>query len=223
MPYFRRRVGLRPRYRRSYTKYPKKYIRRRSVYRRHYKSTLNKPEIKHYDIVGQGGSLAANPAGWSLFYLTAGIQQGLTAVTRVGNSIRINSVGVDFVVSRNASGNTVQRVRAMLVYMPQTFNSAPDAAEMFDYTNHFTPPRNLDYMKYYRILWDRTIVLDSAVHNARTIKFHRKCFFKARYTANGGSFTSQDMGGLYMVFYSDQASNTPALSEFNQRVCFSDL
>lgn len=216
-----RRGGLR--YRRPVRRALARYKRTvpRPVLR--YKRNLNKPEIKHYDQVGAGGGIGNNPANWSMYYLTAGIIQGTSNVTRVGSSIRINSVGITADITRNASGNTVQRVRCMLVKMSNTFNSAPTASELFQTTSTFLPLRDLDYMTYYRVLMDRIIVLDSAIHNQITLKYNRRQYAKARYTGNGGTFGDQSHGGYYFLIWSDQASNQPTLANLNMRVCFSDL
>ena len=212
---FRRGTGY-SRYRSSRVvarRYPRPY--KRCVHR-------FKPESKFYDATAAGGGIGQNPAGWSRYDLSCPITQGTSSVTRIGAEIVARSIGITFDVTRNASGATAQRFRYMLLCYKESEGSIPTAGEFFQTTNVFFPQRNLEWITAFRVITDRTLTLDSAITNQKTIRIRRRLNFKMKYQDNSGTTGGQTMNQLFFFIWSDQASNPPSLNNFSWRLTFND-
>lgn len=179
-------------------------------------------ETKFYDSTAAGGGIGAYPVAWSRYDLSCGITQGTTASTRLGNEIVTRSFGVSFMLTRNAAGQPVQRVRYMILDYIDSEGTIPTAAEVFQSTGTFLPQRYLPYMTDFKVLADRTIILDSAVSNGRQVRIRRKYRQKMKYTDNSGTTGGQAHHQLFFLIWSDQAANPPAIADMAWRINFTD-
>lgn len=224
---FGRRLPRRNYYKKK--RYNKKYQKKKYNNNRRYKKYASRKfnpyhkEIKYYDQTAVGGGLSAYPTSWSRYDLSCGITQGDNAVSRDGDVIVARNIRITGVITRNAGGSAVQRVRYMLIDYPQSEGTIPTAGEIFQTTGVFRPQRNLNWINQFRILADKMIIIDSAVRNAYTITVNRKLFKRMRYQDNAGTTGSQVTHQLFFVIWSDQGANVPTLSDFAWRLTYSDV
>lgn len=205
-----RRYG-RPKYRaHPYKKYKgKRYVKR------------FKPECKFFDNTSGGGAIGQYPFAWSEYYLS-GILQGTTATRRVGNEAIIKSLGVTFDLNRNASGVSAQRVRWMVVrYVPsEGGNILP--ADMFQSTGEFLPQRSLQWIQDYQIVKAGMVTLDVASRNQKTVIIRTKINKKMKWYAGAGSYADQTSNSLFLLIWSDVATNAPTIQNLSWRLAFTD-
>lgn len=183
---------------------------------------LHKPETKFYDATDTLGSIAPFPTSWIRRDLSCPVIQGITASTRIGNDVVAKSIGFSFGVYRNPSGATVQRVRWMLINYKDSEGSVPTAGELFQTTSLFLPQRNLQWAGQFQVLADRTITLDSALRNQVTVRYRRKLGLRMIYQDNSGTTGGQTKNQLFLVLWSDQASNQPTAQDLSWRLTFND-
>lgn len=183
---------------------------------------LHKPETKYYDATDTLGFISAFPSAWYRRDLSCPIVQGTTASTRIGNDIVAKSIGLSFGIYRNASGASVQRVRWMLVNYKESEGSVPTAGELFQTTGLFLPQRNLQWAGQFQILADRTVTLDSAIRNHTTVRYRRKLGLRMIYQDTSGTTGGQTRNQLFLVLWSDQASNLPSAQDLSWRITFND-
>lgn len=211
-------------------RYPHRIYRRKARYSGYAKGPSRggirprwKSETKFYDSTAAGGGIGQYPVAWSRYDLSCGIIQGTTASTRLGNEIVTRSFGISFMLTRNASGPTVQRVRYMIIDYIDSEGTIPTSAEMFQSTGTFLPQRYLPYMTDFKVLADRVVVLDSAIANGKQVRIRRKYMQKMKYTDNSGTTGGQAHHQLFFLIWSDTASpNPPSITDMAWRINFTD-
>ncbi|HUD08468.1 MAG TPA: hypothetical protein VMQ52_05295 [Candidatus Saccharimonadales bacterium] len=221
MAFYRKRNYAR-RFKKRY-KYPvKRYIHRR--FKRYQKRGIFARELKYLDNLHTGaGGLGNGPANWSQYYLT-GVQQGLNVFNRTGDSVNGRSINITFELRRNQAGGPVQRCRCMVICYPQAAGAQPTGGDIFQYGSQFQGPRNLLWQGFFKILADKTVTLDVAKSNMRTIKIKRK--LKGRrmtYLANGGVYGDQMFNSVFLVVWSDQTANQPTIDNVAHRFYYTDM
>lgn len=133
-------------------------------------------ELKYYDFInvktfpGYPTTMLASPqpyakdAGVPHWYLT-GIDQGTTATTRTGNTIKVKSLRVRLRISQPPLGAIPQGEARVVIYLTTGHNGAnPDVTEIYATPTDCDSTlvqRNVFRSKMYKILYDKVIMLNS--------------------------------------------------------------
>jgi hypothetical protein len=149
------------------------------------------------------------------------IAQGLTSISRVGDSIKIQSLYYSGSLVRHASAtNTFYRV--LIVRDNERTSADPTMADVLQYTSGYF------YMSQYNhralqsnrfgILADWSGVL-TASDPVAFQKFDIPHTGHIKYTGNNGSDNAE--GSIFLLYESSEATNTPSLN-FEFRITFTD-
>lgn len=149
------------------------------------------------------------------------MQQGTTVSTRIGNMILAKSLKMSFTINHNASGANVQRARYLLVNYPLNEGTRPTIAELLNLAL-FEAPRNIDYIKQFRILASGIVTVDNTNFLTRTVRINRVLNHHIKYSANAGDYTDVVSGLITLFVFAEQTTNPPALNHFNTRFYFID-
>lgn len=181
-------------------------------------SRLVNVEVKKFDAVVASGT-AVNSTGSA--YPLHEIAQGDTDQTRDGNSIKPLSNLLSIQLANNATAvNT--RLRVLLVKdLQQIADTTPAVSDVLDgsVASFVDAPLNNLAVGRFKILKDRTFTLTTVSAPVINFKWYTKLYGHIRY--NGTASTDVQKGGLYLLFVSDQATNTPTMG-FNTRLSFTD-
>lgn len=137
------------------------------------------------------------------------IAQGDAKNERVGNSLKTRNMTLRGQLRHNSAGDQVQNLRLILVRDTQTVaDGAPGFSDVVDDTGNVFSYLNADTVGRFDIL--HTLVLTVTDQNpSRTFKWNSGKQFHVRY--NGSASTDIQRNGIYLLVYSDKATNTPTL------------
>lgn len=156
-----------------------------------------------------------NPAAAGALVLLNGLTQGDTASSRTGNSIRMKSYDMRWFVNNNSSAGQTE-VRVMLVLDKQSNGVTPSVTDILA-TNTVVSPRNLDNRKRFKVIMDRNYAISTAGPSSRYDSAHFKNIqtHVAYYnSSNAGTVADISTNALYLLYLSDQATNTPGLQYY---------
>jgi len=137
------------------------------------------------------------------------ISQGDGGSTRDGDQVRVKGVRVRGIYTIHASATTTV-LRCIAFVWKNVNNIAPVKTDIVD--AGVNSMRELDERRNVRILWDKTFVLDSV--QRPLLQFEKyfpldiKTLFTRGETSGGSAQTEQN--GVYMLVFSDQATNVPS-------------
>jgi hypothetical protein len=220
MPYRRRRFQRKRSRRKRFYKGPKNLYRKvNAAYymMRKMKSTYH-PEFKLKDV---SSSQDVDASGF-VAHLT-GISQGNDYANRIGRAVTIKSLYFRFTF-KIYSNTTIAGFQQIRVYIVHALTDAiPTFSIIQDGSvgDAFTCPRNVDYTKDYKVIYDKVINLQCDKTNV--ISFNK--FFKrnsvCKWTAGNSSATAIDYGHYYLMAIGDLSSNLPTV-DYMCRVRFVD-
>jgi len=99
------------------------------------------------------------------------IPQGLTTVTRIGDSLRLTRMNIRGFITHNAADTAGQLVRILITYQPKSPGASILAASdmLQDVTNVNSPlAQNLSGLT---VLWDKTFMTSTNVNPIQTFKY----------------------------------------------------
>jgi len=160
--------------------------------------------------------------------LVNGVTMGTSAANRVGQSITMRSLQLRLVNAATPATGTDQIHRLLLVLDRQANGTAPTLPDILYPGGTLFTMRNLDNRKRFKILWDKTIVLDASGEPG-TIRF-TKMYLKFRRPVtvdfnggNAGSIGDITSNSLYLCLLGSNApGNTAGICQGNVRVRFTD-
>lgn len=123
----------------------------------------------------------------------------------------------------NSASTANQYMRVMLIVSKFPNTTAPTAATLFAGVNDINCFLNLDYRKYYKVLYDQRVFI-SPDYDSKMIDIELPLGQGIHTVYNGGNTnTIADImnNAVYMVAYSDQATNIPTL-DWISRIRFLD-
>lgn len=156
--------------------------------------------------------------------LLNGLAQGTTDVTRVGDDVRFKNLYLRGAWSHNGSGNDVQFGRIIIFRDNQTNGSAPSASDVLQTAADPFSPRNLDYSRRFKILYDQNVTLTNAGKEGIIIRkffdFNKNKIgthtgakgyqHKTDYgLSNLGTVADISTGSYYVLTMADTATNGP--------------
>ncbi len=171
---------------------------------RYIKSVIN-VEKKMKDL-GATASASTTP----LVYCLNDMAQGVTDSTRVGNSLKAQSVAITGSITWDTTGTQNRGVRMMLLWdNQQVADTAPTSTEIFGSAtpslwSHLNPESHGRLI----IVADRT-VYQSTDKLRQPLKVIRRLSRHVRF--NGAATTDLQKNGLFWVIYSNEATNTPSV------------
>lgn len=174
------------------------------------KSVVN-VERKYTDV-----SATTTASSTPTLVLLNGLSLGDTATTRDGVSVKANSSFLNVFFSINASATTTM-VRVMLLLDTQPNATAATASEVLQSSGSVISPINITNGKRFKIMMDKKKSM--SINGTEIVRFKefRKLGFHTRYnTANNGTIADISTNAFYLLFMSDQATNTAAISYWHR-------
>jgi len=148
------------------------------------------------------------------------LSQGTSATTRNGQSVKFTSLFMRAYMTMNASATTTQ-IRFLIFRDRQPNAAGPGTTTILADNTNILSALQIGNSRRFKILADRIFRLDTNKLN-HEFKFFRKLNFHTEYnTTNGGTVADITTNSLYIIMFSDQATNTPTIS-FYSRVRFVD-
>lgn len=142
------------------------------------------------------------------FQLVNGLQQGDTASTREGQSIKIYSLYVRFYMTINASATTTQ-IRIFVLMDKQPNGAVPTSGDLLQSNTNILSPLLMGYGSRFKIFMDKVYRLDTNKLNLTIKKFFKFRFHTKYGSGNAGTVADITKNSLYIMMVSDQATNTP--------------
>jgi hypothetical protein len=147
------------------------------------------------------------------------IAQGDDATDRDGISIKpINLILRMFITQHASATNTL--VRVVIFRGKQENDSAMVLGNIFASTP-LLKPKVYDKRFVTKILYDKYFTLSSAGQSCKATTVSLKLHGHINYDTSDATGNDKEGGGLYMVFISNEAINTPNVA-YNSRLTFTD-
>lgn len=158
-----------------------------------------------YDILSTG----------TIVYLTP-VAQGITEITRNGNSIRAKSMDLKGYVTYDSGGDDQQGVR-LIMFIDYNYDGgntptvSGDAESVLDNSN-IQSFRDLSNTDRFRVIYDKTFFVDGE-HQTRQVKIHKELNHKVEYVGTNSSAASGGGGSIWMLLIGTQlVANYPTLN-----------
>jgi hypothetical protein len=176
-------------------------------------------ETKYFDYTAS----SAQNSTVGVYYLT-GITQGLTNVTRVGNSLRLQHYAFDIMGVNNASATLATFVRVILFRDNENAGAAPAATDLL--VNATAPqsiisPYNWLNLNRFGILYDNVFQMDATNNLGFQAHFNIAHNGHIKFRGTDATASSAGEGSIWMFLWSNQATNTPTVTLYS-RIAFTD-
>lgn len=206
-----RRKNYRRRNRRYRKRYPKYTTAGSAMFLAKKALSLINVEKKYVDNNNTGFSIGTTPTITPLSLIAEGITEG----TRTGNSVKLYSHFTRFSVQINASA-TATRVRMITFIDKVSAGSAPSVTQLLTASTVLSA-LNKDYCgSRFKILSDRMICLSQAGRQEAYTKVFNKLGTHATFIGSGATQADLGTGHVYLLFISDEATNTPTGSLYSR-------
>lgn len=169
-------------------------------------------EIKDHIVNGVSTAVVVTPG---IIKLTD-IAQGSTTNTRDGAQLKVVGIDFNYSLTIHASALTT-RVRVMLVIDKQTNQAIYVSTDLLRNIAVFQGdicPRNLDNMKRFTVLYDKTHLLSAGSTGQVVVRKYIRKEVLIRYDAAGASIADITQNSLSMLHLSSETTNTPLLHHF---------
>lgn len=172
----------------------------------------NNAEAKYFDTNFSVSPVLATPG---LNNITA-MSQGLTDITRIGNSIKLKDLKVRVTLSPNFTTNTNNLIRIMILVDKMQDGTLPTYAQIFEVPTVFNSPLNKDFTDRFVLLRDKYITLNSGGDNELFFDMYLKLDYHVRYLGPGNAGVDQGPGTIYILSWSREAVNAPTIQYYNR-------
>jgi hypothetical protein len=165
-------------------------------------------EIHYNDVTN-----STNISSTSTLVLMNGLTQGDTAITRTGQSIRMNTLDINaYIIGNSTAGQ--QSVRILLVFDKQPNASAYTSTSLLNSDNTISPYA-VGGQNRFIVYMDEMYALSTAgplnAQFSKRIQLNQHTEYN---TGNAGTIADINSGSLYLQFVSDQATNVPILAYY---------
>ncbi len=151
------------------------------------------------------------------------IAQGTNYTERIGNSIKMQRIEVRGRIFKNASAsNSV--IRILLVRDLDGYGSVPAVTDIMETVGSSAAPcTQYDWLnrKRFSILFDEFLTLSSTGDSGAVFEVHLPHEGHIQYLGTTAAAASDGKGSMYMLFISDETTNTPTYT-FSSRIVFTD-
>ncbi len=178
------------------------------------KSLIN-VEVKNFDFV-QTETAVTDTVGISQL---CNIPQGDTTNTRDGAQIKMLGYELNYLIRMSVSADTATYIRIMLVLDKQTNQAVyvnTDLLEDVTNTDAILSPRNLDNMRRFSVLYDRTHVLSPGGSQGVVVKKYIKRNILIRYDASTSAIADLTSNSLSLIQVGSQVTNDPLITVFGR-------
>ncbi len=148
------------------------------------------------------------------------IAQGLTEFTRVGNKITVTGILLKYLQNANISTNT----RVMLVQDKQTNGAIyvnTDLLEDASAQDIILSPRNSDFKRRFRVVYDRTHPFDVNARATHVVSKFFKMNIPLRYDTNVGDITDLQSSS-FSLFVCTETAGAAVVNTVFVRLFFTD-
>lgn len=176
--------------------------------------SLINPEFKYVDKEGTQSITNA-----SAFVLLNGLTKGNGSSNRIGRSIKIMSLELSFILSKNISDTNQEFVRVALLLDKEPNGATPSFLDVWESnTNYICTPRNLDNRKRFVIMKDYVLPLPvSGGTQAYYKTLYKKMEMHTIYdNSDAGTIADISSNALYLVFVSDSSTDNPSITYYNR-------
>jgi hypothetical protein len=159
-------------------------------------------EVKCFQAAG--ANITPTTTGTITDFLS-GIAQGVTDITRVGDSLKVLRLSMNYQFSMNSTANGTQFVWVAIIRASDEIMTAAqlNTLDANAYAYLGDPP--WDYKDQYRVLWQKRLVVDPE-HQAILGRADLKLNDHAQYNAGGNTLNS---GSIFMAIWSSSTTNNP--------------
>lgn len=148
-----------------------------------------------------------------------GVAQGDTRSARTGNCILLSSILFREVFTLNGSATSSTIRRIVFIDTQQVADTDPSVGAVLESSSHLSP-LNANSFGRFKILNDEMITVDNVGKRSCSTKhFIDKVQLHMRY--NGANSTDIAKNGLYVLYISNEGTNTPAV-DYSFRIGFYD-
>lgn len=173
-------------------------------------------EHKFHDVTANNGS----PDTTGLVFPLTAMSQGTTALTRLGNSVKLESSYMRAVITKNASA-TQTIVRLIMFVDNETQGANAAVTDVLEAANVYSPINHLNGERF-TVLVDRQIHLDNTSKEIENVIWFRKLGWDAKYNdGNAGNVSDCREKHVFLLWISNEATNKPTIM-YNHRLRFID-
>lgn len=179
------------------------------------KSLVNAEHKYHDTNVG-----LTTPTSSSIIQVLNSLAQGTTDSTRIGDSIKMTSLNVNFDAYHNFNSSSPTQNLRIIIFIWKKPSTAPTLDDILApssaASDRYLAPKNYDKRFWSKILYDKTFKLNEGGSSSAGYKIHLdfskyKKYAHVQYAAASSSI---DNNGLYMLTISGDATLAPALNYF---------
>lgn len=159
-------------------------------------------------------------ASTGVFTLLNGIAQGDAEGTRDGNKVVVKSVQIK---GAAVTADAYNQMRCIIFTDNQPNSAAPALGDILESTGN---PINSFFRtttrKRFRILYDRTVDMDTDDPISQFPNFYRKMYLSTQYSTSGNTIAAITRNSLYMLLVSDSDAVTHPAAEIYARIRYVD-
>lgn len=162
--------------------------------------------------IQQATSLAV--ANTPVLTLLTNLAQGDTAITRDGAHAKFVSIRWNYFISSHASA-LFTCIRCMVVMDKQTNEAAFTAADLLNdvtSSDSIVSDRQRDHLKRFTVLYDKVHTLSPSSPAVINRRWYKKLNLPVQYDGAAGDVTDLTQKSLWLVFFSNQSTNTPLIT-----------
>jgi len=136
-------------------------------------------EVKQIDVIQTSNTIATALANETNPF--DAIAQGLTDVTRIGNSIEVKSLTWNCHIKANTASTAPAIVRVIVVKQGDMNGAAIPIGQILEVTNNVRSPYSLNKADSFTVLFDRTYTLASTTSGSPSTYKHIKWTYRPRH------------------------------------------
>lgn len=159
-------------------------------------------EVKCFQAAG--ANITPTTTGTITDFLS-GIAQGVTDNTRVGDSLKVLRLSMNYQVSMNNTAAATQFVWVAIIRANDEIMTAAQLNTLDGNAYAYLGDLSWDYKDQYRVLWQRRIEVDPE-HQSMIGRADLKLNDHAQYNAGGNTLNS---GSIFMAMWSNSTVNNP--------------
>ncbi len=167
------------------------------------------------------GVVQGTPAftsSWQQVHVTA-VATGDDEFSREGDTMLVDELRLRYIISSATALGSAAACRVVLVQDRQSNGASPSNNQIFTQNNSVKAHQDPTFSRRYRILFDRTHMLNEFASNTSVIskthgKFVRryKSELKVRYIGASSAVTDISSGAIYLLYICDNPGNPPSIN-----------
>jgi hypothetical protein len=160
-------------------------------------------EIKCFQAAG---ALIAPTTTGTITDFLSGISQGVTDITRVGDSLKVLRLTLNYNFSMNSAGAAEQSIWVAIIRANDEIMTAAQLNTLDANSYAYLGDLPWDYKDQYRVLWQKRHLCDPE-HQSVLGQVDLKLNDHAQYNAGGNTLNS---GSIFMAIWSNTTTNNPS-------------